>query len=178
MAVWLILLCYAMADNCDWCGGTWWLSLIWFQWEDRFLQCIPSDTCGKTWLISYVFNSWWKYLLTYSKYCRNLLSDHHYRPLWISRLVSLKFLFRNYTEWSISQLTPLCCTHHALRAALPPTTKYCEPGAYDKPFMGKVVLIDLCLTLYFYVLSLLKMKEITVMCVSFFPFTCFLPTLW
>jgi len=25
---------------------------------------------------------------------------------------------------------------HAFRAALPPTTIYCEPGAYNKPFMG------------------------------------------
>jgi len=25
---------------------------------------------------------------------------------------------------------------HAFRAALPPTTIYCEPGAYNKPFVG------------------------------------------
>jgi hypothetical protein len=37
---------------------------------------------------------------------------------------------------------------HTFRAALPPTTIYCEPGAYDKPFWDKGVLTDLCLTLY------------------------------
>jgi len=25
---------------------------------------------------------------------------------------------------------------HAFRAALPPTTIHCEPGAYNKPFVG------------------------------------------
>jgi hypothetical protein len=63
------------------------------------------------------------------------------------------------TRWDISRLTPLypkvgyemaalkmatVAPMSRISCSFTPTTIYCEPGAYDKPF----VLTDLCLTLY------------------------------